>query len=507
MLDSLPNRVPDAASPTPEPDVDVLIIGAGFSGLAMAIRLQRAGFGPFLIVEKAGEVGGTWRDNSYPGAACDIPSHLYSLSFEPGTAWSRMYPQQLELQAYLREVADKHGLRPRIRFNTAVTGAAWDEQHALWRVETSTGETISARVLISGMGGLHIPAYPDLPGLERFQGRAFHSSAWDHGFELGAKRVAVIGTGASAIQFVPEIAPDVARLSVYQRTPPWILRKADRPITRRERILLGRLPLYRRAFRHRLFWEHEIRAVGFTSNPKLMRKAETMARAYLGRTVKDPELRRKLTPSYRIGCKRVLISNDYYDALQRPNVELVTDPIAEIRPHSILTADGAERPADALIYGTGFIPTGTFAAARIAGRGGVELNEVWRDGMHAYKGIAVAGFPNLFLLLGPNTGLGHNSMIIMIEAQVRYVLDCLRQMHRRGLRAVEVRPEVQLRFMERLQARMARTVWQTGGCRSWYQDEQGRNGTLWPASVVEYVLRTRRASLGDYRAVSAAAGW
>ncbi len=502
MLDSLANTLPGAPSAV-APAVEVLIIGSGFSGIAMAARLQQAGFHSFLIVEKGDDVGGTWRDNDYPGAACDIPSHLYSLSFEPKLDWSRMYPLQPELHAYLRQIADKHGLRPHMRFSTAVQGAVWDEAQALWRVTTSAGDTVTARVMVSGMGALHYPAYPNLPGLQSFQGHAFHSSDWDHGYDLRGKRVAVIGTGASGIQFVPQIAKEVAQLYVFQRTPPWIMPKLDRPITDRERFLFRALPFFRRVFRNRLFWMHEIRILGFAQNPKLMKKVEKLARTYLDRAVKDPELRRKLTPDYTIGCKRVLISNDYFPALQQPNVELVTDGIAEVRPHSIVTQDGTERPVDALIYGTGFVTTGAFSAANIVGRDGAALNQVWHDGMSAFKGITVSGFPNFFLLMGPNTGLGHNSMIVMIEAQVRYTLSCLRQMRRRGLLAVEVRPEVQRGFIKRLQERMSKTVWQTGGCKSWYQDETGRNNALWPGSVVEYVMRTRRASLADYRVTPA----
>jgi cation diffusion facilitator CzcD-associated flavoprotein CzcO len=478
--------------------VDIVIVGAGFAGLAMAIKLKQAGMPSFVVIEKSGEVGGTWRDNHYPGAACDIPSHLYSLSFEPKTDWSRMYPGHAELQDYLKGITDKHGLRPHIRFNTAVRGAVYDEKTCLWQVELDGGGTITARVVISAIGALHEPSIPRLPGIETFQGKTFHSAAWDHDCDLSGKRIAVVGTGASAIQFVPRIAPVVSELYVFQRTAPWINPKKDYPITARRQWLMKTIPFYRRLLRWRLFWLHEVRVLGFMGHFKVMKLAEGFANSYRERKIADPVLRAKLTPDYLLGCKRVLISNDYYRAVARENVDLVTSGIAEVKADQIVTVDGKARAVDAIIYGTGFKAADTARYGRIKGAGGVELADVWAQGGRVFWGVAMTGFPNYFMLLGPNTGLGHNSVVIMIEAQVRYIMSALKQMRRRKIRAIDVLPQSAAQFADMLEKRMAKTVWQRGGCQSWYQDEQGRNTTMWPGSVVEYVLRTRAASLADF---------
>jgi cation diffusion facilitator CzcD-associated flavoprotein CzcO len=478
--------------------VDVLIVGTGFAGLAMAIKLQEAGFPDVLLIEKAAEVGGTWRDNTYPGCACDIPSHLYSLSFAQKADWSRMYPQQPELLAYLRGVAAQYGLPRRIRFNTAFHGASWDEASGRWHVDTSTGR-ITARVLISGAGGLHIPAFPQIPGLEGFSGAKFHSAEWDHGVSLEGKRVAVIGTGASAIQFIPEIAPPAARLDVYQRTAAWVMPKADRPFTQGQKRLLG-LPPIRTAFRSYLFWLHELRVLAFLGNKRAQRVAEKLAKAHLARQVADKDLRAKLTPDYTMGCKRVMISNDYYPALARPNVALITDRIAEIREHSIVDAAGAERPADVLIFGTGFEVTSAYRHTRITGIGGQELATLWdRTGMRAHQGVSVAGFPNYFMLLGPHSALGHNSVVLMIEAQAKYIAGLLVQLRQAGAGAAAVREEVQDRFVTGVEQRMRGTVWQDGGCASWYQDVHGKVPTIWPGGAASYQRALRAPDLRDYR--------
>lgn len=483
----------------PEETLAVLIVGAGFSGIAMAIRCQQEGIGPFLIVDKGDGIGGTWHENTYPGAACDIPSHLYSLSFVPKPDWSRLYPRQPEIAAYLRETVETHGLSPHLRLGTRVIETVWDEEAALWRVETDRG-TIRARALVSGMGALHHPAMPDIPGRESFAGPSFHSAAWDHTQALAGKRIGVIGTGASAIQFVPQIAADAGRLVLFQRTPPWIMPKHDRAMTERETALFRRLPMLRRLFRQRLFWIHELRALlGFTKVSKLTGQAESLARYHLKKAVPDKALRERLTPRYRLGCKRVLVSDDYYPALTRPNVALESGEIARITPTGVVMADGSEHALDVLIYATGFDVSGTFSRVRTVGRGGLTLSEAWRDGMGAFQGITVAGFPNLFLLMGPNTGLGHNSMIVMIEAQVEHAIGCLKALRRRSAKAVEVRPEAQARFLAQVQADMADSIWTRGGCRSWYLDAQGRNTTLWPRSVVAYLRSARRPRLRDYR--------
>jgi cation diffusion facilitator CzcD-associated flavoprotein CzcO len=483
-------------------DTDILIVGAGFAGLAMAIRLKQAGFADVTIIEKGHDVGGTWRDNTYPGAACDIPSHLYSLSFEPKADWSRMYPGQAELRAYLDHVADKHGLRTKIRFDTAMSGATWDAAAGIWHVALSDGAAIRARVLVSAIGALHEPAMPDLPGIETFKGKIFHSARWDHGYDLAGRRVAVIGTGASAIQFVPRIAPKVARLSLFQRTAPWINPKKDYPIGPRRRMLLRYLPLYRRFVRARLFCLHEIRVLGFLGQFAMLRMGEKFARDYLERKVADPALRAKLTPDYMMGCKRVLISSDYYPALQRDNVDLVTAGIAEVRADRIVTRDGAEHVVDTIIHGTGFKVADNARFGRIVGVGGRALDQAWAGGIETYWGLCVSGFPNYFMMLGPNTGLGHNSVVLMIEAQARFIATALTQMRRRGFRAIDVKPEAMRAFNQTLSARMAKTVWQKGGCKSWYQDAAGRNIAIWPGSVVHYIQSTRAARLADFVAVS-----
>lgn len=482
----------------PDAPLDVLIVGAGFSGLAMAIRCRRAGIDRFLVVEKAEDVGGTWHANTYPGAGSDIPSHLYSLSFAPKSDWSRLFPLQGEIKAYLRGLVERYGLRPHLRLNAAVRAAAWDEGAGTWRVETDAGR-FRARALVSGVGGLHHPALPDLPGLDRFAGPVFHSARWDHACDLRGRHVGVVGTGASAVQFVPEIAGAVGRLTLFQRSAPYVLPKLDRVIGPRERALYRYLPLARRLFRQRLFWERELPALlGFTKVSRVTEAGEALARRHLRRAVADPELRAKLTPDYRLGCKRVLISDDYYPALTRPNVALVTEPIAELRSRSVVTRDGAEHPVDVLILGTGFDVAANLRGIDLVGRGGLRLSEAWRERPGAFRGITVSGFPNFFLLLGPNTGLGHNSVVAMIEAQVGHVLGALRYLRRHPGAALDVRPEAQGRFLRAVEARTRDSIWTRGGCRSWYLDGAGRNVALWPGSVPAYWRGTRRLRLADY---------
>lgn len=479
----------------------IAIIGAGFSGICMAIQLKKAGIDSFTILEAAEDVGGTWRDNTYPGCACDVPSHLYSYSFEPNPRWSRVYGEQPEIWDYLRHCVDRYGLRPHLRFKTEVTGATFDEPSATWRIETAAGEAIRARVVVSGTGPLSRPSIPDLPGLARFQGKTFHSARWDHAYDLRGKRVAVVGTGASAIQFVPQIAPEVQRLHLFQRTPPWVLPKLDRPITEREKRMFERIPPVERLYRTMLYWLMEARGVGFVKEPRVLRFLERFAHQHIRAKIADPELRRIVTPDYRMGCKRILISNDYYPALTRPNVEVVTSGIAEIDERAVMSQDGVRREVDAIILGTGFDVAGLLAPMRVHGLEGKELTETWRAGAEAYYGLAVSGFPNLFLLLGPNSGLGHNSIIFMIEAQVHYIMQCLRFMRGEDLRYLDVLPGVQREHNAELQTRMGETIWKTG-CHSWYLDEHGRNFTLWPGFTVEYWLRTRRMKPGDFRAVT-----
>jgi cation diffusion facilitator CzcD-associated flavoprotein CzcO len=476
----------------------VAIIGTGFSGLGMAIALRRAGLTDFVVLEKAGEIGGTWRDNSYPGCACDVESHLYSFSFAPNPGWTRRFAPQAEILDYLKDCARRHGVLPHIRFHQEVEEARFDERDASWEIRTGDG-TWRARVLVSALGGLSTPAFPAIEGLAGFTGRCFHSQEWDHAYDLAGKRVAVVGTGASAIQIVPAIAPRVARLDVYQRTPPWILPRADRPFARVERALLGTLPLARRLLRASIYLRLEARALSFTVAPELLKLGEREARAHLARQVSDPALRRALTPDYALGCKRVLLSDDYYPALGRPNVELITDPIRAVEGDRIVTAGGSERAVDAIILATGFRATSPIPPGLFKGAGGRDLAHVWAGGPEAYKGTTVAGFPNLFMLVGPNCGLAHSSMVFMIESQIAYVMDALRVMRARGLARVEVDLAAQAAFNQALQARLGSRVWSTGGCTSWYLHESGKNVALWPGFTWQFRRLTRRFDADRYQ--------
>ena len=469
---------------------DIAIIGAGFSGIGTAIRLREEGVEDFVVLERHADIGGTWWANTYPGCACDVPSHLYSFSFAPNPDWTQTYSPQPEIHAYLQRLAREHDLYRSIRLGTTVTHAAWDEDAARWELETSGG-TVSARVLIAGTGPLTEPRFPDVPGLDAFEGTAFHSARWDHGHDLRGERVAVIGTGASAIQLVPAIQPEVAALHVFQRTAPWVVPHTNRPITGLERRLFRRLPALQRAMRAGVYTGRELLVPGFVKDPRLMRVLERIARRHMRAQVPDPELRAKVTPDYTIGCKRILPSNDWYPALLRPNVELVTSPIREVRPHSIVAADGSEREVDTIVFGTGFHVTDMPVGEWVRGRGGRRLADVWQDSPRAHLGCTVAGFPNLFLLLGPNTGLGHSSIVYMIESQIGHVLDALRVMREHGAAVAEVRPEVQAAYNRELDAKMAGTVWTTG-CSSWYLDDTGRNPTLWPDWTWRFRRRARR---------------
>lgn len=477
----------------------IAVIGSGFAGLGMAIRLKQEGWHDFLVFEREGGVGGTWRVNHYPGCACDVQSHLYSFSFEPNPDWTRMFAPQPEIKAYLERCAEKYGVLPHIRFNTEVASLQWEEAAGRWRIRDNQGREYTAEIVISGMGGLSTPAYPDIPGIERFQGKAFHSQQWDHDYDLRGKRVAVIGTGASAIQFVPQIQPKVGRLDLYQRTPPWILPKPDREITWAERQLFRRVPAAQMALRGAIYGMLESRVAGFTISPRIMTIAKRWALNHLRAQVPDPRLRRKLTPDYTIGCKRILISNDYYPALVQPNVDVITTGIREIRERSIVTTDGVERPADVIIYGTGFKATDPVPRGLVFGRGGLDITEAWPQGPEAYKGTTVAGFPNFFLLMGPNTGLGHSSMVYMIESQITYVLDALKFMERKGLKAIDVRADAQARYNESLQGKIKETVWNIGGCKSWYiHPVSGRNTSLWPGYTWSFRLITRQFDAEAY---------
>jgi cation diffusion facilitator CzcD-associated flavoprotein CzcO len=478
-------------------DVFAAIVGTGFAGLLAAIKLKEMGIDSIVLFEKADAVGGTWRDNTYPGCACDVPSHLYSYSFETSGAWSRAYAPWDEIRAYIERCTDKYDLRRHVRFRTEVVSATWDDDLAIWRVRMADGKVTTARVVVAATGPLSRPSVPSLDGLDRFRGKTFHSAAWDHDYPLEGKSVAVVGTGASAIQFVPHVAARAEKMTLFQRTAPWVMPRVDPIFGPRAREALKNKAI-RYAYREWIYWTTEWRAAAFLYEPRILAFAERLAKRNIARGVKDPALRTKLTPTYRMGCKRVLMSNDYYPALARPNVDVVTDAIVRVTEDGVVTKDGAERKVDAIIFGTGFAVHDYLGPVRVIGRAGKSLGDAWKTSAEAYLGTTVAGFPNLFVFAGPNVGLGHNSMIFMFESQVRYMTECIRQMRARGIASVEPREDVQRAFNARMQERLAKTVWQTGNCKSWYQNADGKNTTLWPGFTFEYRLRTRFFDLRDY---------
>jgi cation diffusion facilitator CzcD-associated flavoprotein CzcO len=484
-------------------EVEVAIIGAGFGGLGTAIELERGGIGDFVVFERSNALGGTWSANTYPGCQCDVPSNLYSFSFAPRPDWSHSYPEQPQILDYLHECADRFGVRNRIELETEVLEADWLEDEARWRVVTSRGETRAA-VLVAAPGLLSEPRTPAVEGLESFEGTAFHSAAWDDDADLTGKRVAVVGTGASAIQIVPRIQPQVARLHVLQRTPPWVLPHPDREIGEGRKRLYRTVPALQRLARYSVYWLRELLGAAFIGFTPLMKVVEAQARIHLFRQVRDRRLRRRLTPDYAVGCKRILLSSDWYPAIQERNVELHTQGLAKVGPRSIVLEDGAEHEVDAIVFATGFSPTDPPIAKRLRGRDGKTLSDAWARGTRAYLGISVAGFPNLFLLYGPNTNLAHSSIVFMMESQIHYALEAIRAMRRRRLTAIDVRRAVQDAWNDDVQTRLAATVWNTGGCKSWYLDQSGDNPIMWPGFTFEYRRRTRRFELADYEPVGAA---
>ena len=472
-------------------DFHVAILGAGFGGLGMAIRLKQTGVEDFVVFERDEEVGGTWWANTYPGCQCDVPSHLYSYSFALNPEWTRTYPLQPEIRDYLRDCADRYGVRPHLRLGCAVERADWDDEAELWRLETSDG-TFTAQMVIAAPGPLSEPRIPDLPGMEDFRGTVFHTARWNHDHDLTGRKVAVVGTGASAIQTVPRIQPLADQVTVFQRTPPWVVPHRDRPLTGFEHELYRRLPAAQRTARTAVYLGRELLVTGLVYRPRLMNLVQKAAEAHLARQVPDPDLRAKLTPDYVLGCKRILPSNEWYPAITQPNVELVPSAVTEIRPDGVVGADGVLHEADTLIFATGFHVTDAPFAQFIRGRDGQRLDDLWQGSPQAYRGGAVPGFPNLFWMIGPNTGLGHNSMVFMIEAQLNYLLDALDTMERRGASQIEVRQDAYEAYNAHLQERLAGTVWNTGGCSSWYLDANGRNATIWPDFTFRYWQQTRR---------------
>ncbi|WP_043656800.1 flavin-containing monooxygenase [Nocardia thailandica] len=502
MSRKVTDKVVDAPAARHYPTV---IVGSGFAGLGMAIRLSQQGRSDFIVLERGDDVGGTWRDNTYPGAACDVPSHLYSYSFAPNPDWSRSFSRQGEIQAYIRGVAEKYDVLDKHLFGCDVLGMRWNAETARWEITTSKGD-FTADTVVSAVGALCEPSLPDIKGINDFEGEIFHSARWDHDVELEGKRVAVIGTGASAIQIVPAIVGKVAHLDLYQRTAPWLLPRMDRPYFLPERLAFKYVPAVQRLSRAAIYAARETQVVGLAKYPALMKIFETLSRGKLLVEVRDPVKRAKVTPDYRIGCKRMLISNEYYPAIDRDNVEVVTEGIAEVKANSIVTKDGTERPIDALIVATGFHVTDSPAFETIVGRTGQTLSEQFAEvGQRGYKGSAIDNFPNMFFLLGPNVGLGHTSMVYMIESQINYVADALDTIDKQGLRTVEVRKDVVDAYNAELQRKMASSVWMTGGCASWYLDAHGNNTTLWPDFTFQFRRLTKNFDVAAYETTSSTA--
>ncbi len=481
----------------------VAIIGSGFGGLGMAYYLKQAGIQDFVILEKAQEVGGTWRENTYPGAACDVPSHLYSYSFEPHYPWSNRYAPQSEILAYIQHCARKYDIVPHIRFGAEVRAAEFDDARGLWVVTLASGGRIEADTVVSAVGQLHRPAIPKIKGLDCFQGRMFHSAHWDHDYDLDGKRVAVIGTGASAIQFVPAIAPKLKQMFVYQRSPGWIISKLDRKFSRFERWLLDTFPLLHDIDRARIYGLTEALGYAYAGHRWAERLVTAFSKLQFYIQLRDPALRRKLIPNYRIGCKRILLTRDWLPTLARPNVELVTDDVTEITESGVRSADGKTREVDAIIFGTGFAATQFLTPMRVSGRGGIELHETWKDGAEAYLGMAVAGFPNFFMLYGPNTNVGSGSIIFMLECQQRYIVRMLQQRRAQKMGPLEVKAGAQSAYVQEILQRSAKTTFE-GGCHSWYTTESGRNTNNWIGLMGEFKRRTAEPVMSDYQVVAQA---
>ncbi len=477
---------------------DAIIIGAGFSGLGLGVSLDRAGLSDYRIFERDADVGGTWWANRYPGCACDVESQLYSFSFERNPSWSHVFARQPEILAYLRHVADKYDLRSRLSLRAAVTGASFDEAAGVWEVTTEHGERVRARALASCCGGLSQPSFPAIEGLDSFAGERFHSAQWPERLDLGGRRVGVIGTGASAIQIVPELAPRVSTLHVFQRTAPWVLPRFDRSIGAREKSFYAKAPWAQWLVRAAYYWRREL-LVG----PALLRRGrltellERLGRAHLRRQVSDPDLEQRLRPRFTIGCKRILLSNDYYPALCRQNVELVTDPIERVEPRGVRLRNGRLLELDALVLATGFEASENAVRFPVLGRGGRSLADAWKDGMEAYLGTTVSGFPNFFVIPGPNIGGGHNSLVFMLEAQIRYATDALVTLRQEHARCFDVLPHVQAAYNQELARCFEGTVW-ASGCRSWYQTPSGKQTVLYPKLTAEFFWRARRFDKESY---------
>jgi cation diffusion facilitator CzcD-associated flavoprotein CzcO len=467
-----------------------VIIGAGFAGVGMGVRLLEQGIGDFVILERNESVGGTWFEHTYPGCGCDIPTHLYSFSFARNPRWSRLFPKQEEILAYVRRIADEYGVTPHIRFSTEMEHASWDETVGRWRVRTPDGE-LTCDVLVSAIGATAEPDEPEIPGIDSFAGHRFHSARWDHDHDLAGERVAVIGTGPAAAQFIPRIQPRVGHLAVFQRTPPWVIPHFDRPVPAAERLLYRFVPQVQDLQRNLFFALYEATGVGLRGHTELIAPIEALGRAHLRRQVADPELRAKLMPDYRFGCKRPILSNTYYRALARENVLVETDGIDRVEGHELVTRGGTRHEVDTIITAIGYRYSRALLVNRISNGLGETLGQVWNQSPRAYLGTTVPAFPNLFILLGPNA-IGINSVIFTLESQIAYVIDALAQMSVDGWGRLEVRPEPYERFIAEVDRRSEGSVWTDGGCKAYYTDAEGRNFAIYPGFAAGFRRRTRR---------------
>ncbi len=479
------------------PPVRIAIIGTGFAGICMGIQLLRAGIRDFVILERAGDIGGTWRDNTYPGAACDVVSHLYSFSFEPNPNWSRMFAQQSEILEYTRHCVLKYGLTAYIRFNHEVTGGTYDEEHHHWNIHLNDRPDLQANLWINGMGPLNRAVIPDIPGLEAFKGEYFHSSHWQHDCRLEGKKVAVVGTGASAIQIVPNVAKSAGELHVFQRSAAWVIQKSDRPMKEWEKWLFRKMPFTQALYRGFFYWMNELTVIALAKHPKLTGLIRRMALHHMKRSGLPADLQRQLTPDYTIGCKRILPSNEFYPTFRLPHVHLHTERIDRLDDSSVISMDGVRTDVDVLILATGFEAAEFPSQFKIRGRNGVLLSDQWKNGPEAFLGTTVSGFPNMFFIIGPNTGLGHSSMILMIEAQVKYIISCIRELEAQDATAMDVKADIQENFNAEIQSRLADTVWNSG-CISWYRTKAGRNTSLWPGHTFEFMRRTKKVTPQHY---------
>ncbi len=484
--------------------VEAVIIGTGFAGLCMGIKMKQAGMNDFVILEKDDKIGGTWYANTYPGAECDVHSHLYQYSFEPNPNWNKMFGSQEEILAYCNHCAEKYGLIPHVRLNSAANGHTFNEATGTWTLQTSDGKTYETKYVISGAGGLSRPLYPDIKGIQSFKGAMFHTARWDHNFDIKGKRVAVIGSGASAIQVVPAIAPEVKHLTLFQRTPSWVIPKPDREISGFEKRMFKVLPFMQNVYRGALFARNEIMAVGFVVDHRILKFVQPIAEKYIERSIVDLVLRKKVTPNYTLGCKRILLSNDYYPALNRENVTVLDEGVTAITPKGIRTSDGKEHEFDCIVLATGFQASETVIPFPIHGLGGKEINDTWKTtGPEAYLGTVVSGFPNSFMIVGPNVGLGHSSMILMIEHQVHYIMEYLKAAKKLHAKYMDVKPDVQNEYNIAIQKRLNKAVWgDNGGCTSWYKTAAGKNTTLWPGFTFEFRAKTQFFKKSDYTVVT-----